>query len=156
MHSDCPLLYIFFIALCFLLLLFWKSNIGRARAVFPLTTSWPCNLQPVHDPCRTTWMPWWACATTAWRACSTSASSPAWQPVPSPSCCVPSPGPGDRLPAGEWAPCFLPSCFQQLFWEKKKCRSGVGLFIDLCRFLLLVPVPVFWAGFFLFFSCQSP
>lgn len=115
----------------------------------------PSDSQPVRDLCRTTWMPWWVFAMTAWKACSTSASSPAWQPVPSPSCCVPSPGPGDRSPAGEWAPSFLPSCFQQLFWEKK-CQSGAGLFIDGRRFLLLVPMPVFWAGFFLFFSCQSP
>lgn len=55
----------------------------------------------VRDPFRTTWTRWWGCATMAWRVRSTSASSPPWQPVPSPSCCVPFPGPGDKLPASE-------------------------------------------------------
>lgn len=60
----------------------------------------------------------------------------------------------DRLQVSE-RPAFSRPAFSNCFGEKK-CQSGARLFIDLSRFLLLVPVPVFWAGFFLFFSCQSP
>lgn len=58
------------------------------------------------DLSRTTWMQWWGCAMTGWRVCSTSASSPPWQPVPSLSCCVPFPGHGDKLPAGQFVLCL--------------------------------------------------
>lgn len=67
----------------------------------------------VFDLFRITWMPWWGCATTGWRVCSTSASSPPWQPVPSLSCCVPFPGRGDKLPAGQFVLC-AGSCLSAL------------------------------------------
>lgn len=60
----------------------------------------------VFDLFRTTWMQWWGCVTTGWRGCSTSASSPSWQPVPSLLCCVPFPGHGDKLPAGQFVLCL--------------------------------------------------
>lgn len=65
------------------------------------------SLPPLYLTCfRTTLMRWWGCATTGWRECSTSASSPPWQPVPSLSCCVPFPGRGDKWPAGEFVLCM--------------------------------------------------
>ncbi len=65
-----------------------------------------CLCYCLFDLFRTTWMRWWGCAMTGWRVCSTSASSPSWQPVPSLLCCVPFPGHGDKLPAGQFVLCL--------------------------------------------------
>lgn len=74
--------------------------------LFVVTVCFAFNL------CRTTWMRWWGCAMMGWKVCSTSASSLSWQPVPSLSCCVPFPGHGDKLPAGQFSllSACLPAC----------------------------------------------
>lgn len=78
------------------------SSTTERELDFKVSCSGLTHAADVCDLFRTTWMRWWGCATTGWRACSTSASSPRWQPVPSPSCCVPFPGPGDKSPAGQF------------------------------------------------------
>ena len=77
----------------------------------------------------------------AWRACSTSASSPPWQPVPSLSCCVPFPGHGDKLPAGQfvlcvsaWAPSFPhpAAAAMQLHAPNEPTRACVCVCVCVC------------------------